>query len=387
MLRLHSRLPKRVCVKWSRRMMMHSAFTITPRHRCQEQEQQACYLTKTLIKYQLPSHSSTIVDMSSDERNAIHQAVKQCIISTNYFHRDGEPDLPKRWRAARKERATELWRSTLANQLLLNMLRVVWSSTCAQNLPQHSFTYETDLVAPWERLGEKIQVTGRLGHLISGKQLMRLFADEEEIMTTCDTDISWDDVISPFFDMHQQDRSYFVPNSGFHADTPFPCPQTLLVKCPVHWETRYSTGQGIFYCFAHALNFALSRGESMGGDLLNPVPMQCIVFTGTTFHFVCYQLNTLDFSEDNGGKKNIAWVSADNKLYTSVVKRATNNDTSTTADDDYEEYSSKRVSLVQFDRSVLTNTFINEKVVDVLVNGYDRSVVDVFVDFLLRPSV
>ena len=109
-------------------------------------------------------------------------------------------------------------------------------------------SYRPDMLAPWERLANKIQVSGKHGHLISGKSLLPQFAYENEIAVTQDEDLIWDDVISPFFDLHSL-PSIFQANSGFHANSPFPCPQTLIIINPYTWKARMNTGQGLFIVF------------------------------------------------------------------------------------------------------------------------------------------
>lgn len=104
-------------------------------------------------------------------------------------------------------------------------------------------TYRTDIRAPWIRLGNKIQVTGKHGHLISGKNLLPLFADDSEIQETSDAAMSWDDVLSPFFDLHPTTTN-FEFNRGFYEGSPYPCPQTLLIVNPRYWKERFNVGQG-----------------------------------------------------------------------------------------------------------------------------------------------
>ena len=89
-----------------------------------------------------------------------------------------------------------------------------------------------------------MQVNGKLGHLICGKKLLPTFASHNEIEESRDTDIIWDDVISPFFDM-QQFPTQFEPNRGFYDNSPFTCPQNLILLNSWRWKTRMKTGQGM----------------------------------------------------------------------------------------------------------------------------------------------
>ena len=49
------------------------------------------------------------------------------------------------------------------------------------NIADTNLSYRLDIAAPWERLGEKIQVTGKMGHLISGRKILAPFADKDYI--------------------------------------------------------------------------------------------------------------------------------------------------------------------------------------------------------------
>jgi len=370
--------------------LAHSVLHFTPRTHCQEQEHQACYLTKTLVQHELPASH---VHLPQEEREHIHEAVHQCIVNTNHFHQEDLPVLKKRWRVSEKEQAMKMWRHGNQRQLLLNLLRAVESVPSAAKIGPRNMTFGTDLVAPWTRLGTKVQVSGRHGHLISGKKMLPLFAGEDEIAATCDVDMSWNDVISPFFDLHPT-RSNFSAVNGFLPGSKYPYPQMLIVKNPFGWKTRFNTGQGIFFAFAHAVNTALSRGEQMGTDLMQPVPMQFVSFDGLNFHFVCYQLNTLDFDSDTSGRKNMAWVLSEQELYRKVTVETALLDNiqdgvpalpSLPWDEDTTEFHSKRVSLWDYDRKVLSKSFSNDKCTRVCVNGYNRNTVDVLTDFLFRP--
>jgi len=363
--------------------LFHSVYCIKPNERCLEQENQACFLTKTVVQRQLPP---SLVNLTSVERDTINDQVKQCIINTNHFH-GTPPTFPARWKEGRREFHRNVWRWKTADHTLLNILRVLWSTDVAANLEPHSYTYQTELVAPWERLGNKVQVTGRHGNLISGKKLLPLFANEAEVNETCDVDIAWDDLISPFFGIQQQLTKY-EPRSGFASDGPFPCPQTFIAVNPIQMKTHFNTGESVFFSFAHALNYALASGEKMGEDLINPVPIQGIVFNGKTFDFVCYQLNTLNFSDEQGGKKNIAWILGAQQLYDKIAEEKydlwDDDRIAQLADADYEDYVSIRRSLEDFDRKVLTKTFRNKKNIRVSISNYNPDVVNVLTDFVLR---
>ena len=108
---------------------------------------------------------------------------------------------------------------------------------------ERNFSYRVDLSAPWERFNEKLQVNGKIGHLICGKKLLPLFGSTEEIENSRNVELTWEDVISPFFDMKQY-PTIFQANRGFYDNAPFPCPQKLMLLNSWRWKSRMKIGQG-----------------------------------------------------------------------------------------------------------------------------------------------
>lgn len=133
-----------------------------------------------------------------------------------------------------------------------------------------------------------------------------------------------------------------------------------------------------FYSFAHALTYALANGETMGEDLKQPVPIQSLVFDGSSFYFICYQLNTLNFDDNNSNIKNFVWVQPDVFLYEKVHDKPSQCE-------DFIDYTAKRVSLVDYNRKRLTDTFEDERTRRVYIEKFQPSSVDRFIDFMYFP--
>uniref|UniRef100_T2M6H3 Large ribosomal subunit protein mL37 n=1 Tax=Hydra vulgaris TaxID=6087 RepID=T2M6H3_HYDVU len=374
------------CNAFISKRYIQSVYTINPKTKAQEQEKQACYLTKTIIKPGLPEvYSGKNVLIPESDRLSIIASIKNCVIETNLFQREEKLKFTK-WTGDRsKLRLTHKHHHSLSVPLLLNIFKVIWGSKCSRDagLLLKNFSYRPDIAAPWERLGQKLQVTGKIGQLVSGNSLLPLFT--EDISSSSNEILKWDDVISPFFDLHTYETK-FLPRSGFHEGSPYPYPQTLLINNPFNWYTRYTTGQAIFYSFAHSLVFALNNGEEMGKDLKSPIPFQCISFDGDTFTFVCYQLNTLNFKDDSG-TKNFAWISSENKLYDNVREEIFPKD-SVCKDkpSDCIEYIGKRVSLTDFNRKRLSESFEDEHIMQVFIDGYNNEAANMFLEFIFNTD-
>ena len=126
------------------------------------------------------------------------------------------------------------------------------------------------------------------------------------------------------------------------------------------------------------MTYALQNGGEIGKVLKEPVPMQYLAFNGTSFYFVWYQLNTLNFNcDDEKSIKNMAWI-AEHKLYDQVSDKLSN-------PEDFIEYTGTRTSLVDFDRKRLADTISDERTVKVAIEGYDQEAAEMFLDFMLYP--
>lgn len=115
----------------------------------------------------------------------------------------------------------------------------------------------------------------------------------------------------------------------------------------------------------------------MGKDLKTPIPIQFLAFNGTSFYFVWYQLNTLNFSKDNHTVKNLAWTN-EQKLYDHVTDKLPE-------PNDFISYSGNRTSLVDFDRRKLAETYENKQYIKVAIEDFNPKAAEMFLDFMLYP--
>jgi len=289
------------------------AFSLQLKTRLLEMEKQICYNTNTVVRPGLPQ---TIAESSSNQAlvSDLANKFRDIIMDTAWFHVDRENIYDPRNLA------------TIRHHLMPRILNGLRTAICThpdislEKILSTNSTSRPHLCASWESRGEKFQLRGpnRLSELIYSKEMQPLFANEDEVNSTTNEDIVWDDVISPHFDMHKR-LVRFKNESPFNtsSDTklPFPHPHTLLnYTKPMRVYKTQVTGRSILYCFATTMTHAIEGGAEMGEPLTSPVPVKMLVFDGTSFHFVCFQLNTLDFS-DEAGVKNIAWVDSENELY------------------------------------------------------------------------
>ena len=111
----------------------HDAFIIKPNTKAQEQEKQACYLTKTIVKPNLPDvYLTRNTLIPENERLLMVASIKNCIIETNLFQRDEKLNFTK-WTGDRsKVRLTHKFHHSLSTPLLLNMFKVIWGFDCSR---------------------------------------------------------------------------------------------------------------------------------------------------------------------------------------------------------------------------------------------------------------
>lgn len=69
----------------------------------------------------------------------------------------------------------------------------------------------------------------------------------------------------------------------------------------------------VMFAFGNAL--VQARRMYPNGYLAEPVTVQSIFLLDELFHFVVFQLNTLDYNETNNDRCNYVWIDKDNYLY------------------------------------------------------------------------
>lgn len=70
----------------------------------------------------------------------------------------------------------------------------------------------------------------------------------------------------------------------------------------------------IMFTFGTAL--AQARQLYPNGHLIKPITVQSVFLLDELFHFVIFQLNTLNYNDTNNKRHNYVWIDKDNYLYT-----------------------------------------------------------------------
>ncbi|XP_031566388.1 39S ribosomal protein L37, mitochondrial-like [Actinia tenebrosa] len=274
-------------------------YAFHPKTRTLESDIQALYLTKTIQKEGLPdSLQKSILDDTLTDK--MMDRFRQCVVQTRLFNYEGE-------------RSTK---TTCALPLMLNMMKVVWSEANSfPGLNDMSLSHKPHVSAVWKRHDDAIQVSGNLGYLLSSKTLLSPYVPADSLKETEEIKLESLDLIAPVFNLLRV-ASNCETDTGFYDGTPYPHAHTLvLVNTENKWSTRERCAQGLMFTFGRLVNQATNlHGNQMGKILKEPLTAQCVVSDGYKLSFIIYQLNTLDFSSDEG-VKNIAWVLPGMKMY------------------------------------------------------------------------
>ena len=85
------------------------------------------------------------------------------------------------------------------------------------------------------------------------------------------------------------------------------------------WPAEQIIQKALLYLFTHLVTDLTHRqGKKFGEVLEKPIPAQAIIACGKRFHFIWYQLNTLDLKDDSG-IKNLVYVESPEWMYKKIL--------------------------------------------------------------------
>lgn len=262
-----------------------------------DNKKQSCYLTKSVLKNELPASFQKPLDLEVEKSEDIMKRFEQNIIDTRLFCSGDN-------RHKRRENS--------AVDMFLNMLQITFGNTSHRypsNLSK-SVNYKQHFSAAISRLNEfEVHITGKpeKSFLMMSKDALSQFAPDDEVSQTAKQEIVWDEIFKPIFHMPERKTS-FKTDTPYFSGAPFPFPHTLFIVPHQKTEMERLIGQGLLYSFANTYGYALKNSaNTLGKDLIKPISVQCVISDGQYLTFICYQLNTLDFTSDDG-IKNIVWM-------------------------------------------------------------------------------
>ncbi|KAK2143922.1 hypothetical protein NP493_4363g00000 [Ridgeia piscesae] len=167
-----------------------------------------------------------------------------------------------------------------------------------------------------------ILIQGEVEYLMSSNQPLAPFGSEDVIDSSVTHSLPDMFPVAPTIDLKHQHIWRDTNITGWREGFSHPHPHTLYLTCSDFWSVSQRNARGLAFCFAHALALAHSKYGNDTKTLPEPISTQCVMTDGATFHFVCFQLNTLNF-DSGDGVKNLVWFDNNNEMYNKILPKRT----------------------------------------------------------------
>lgn len=276
-------------------------------------ERQAYLLTKTLRLPAVPTAVQQLRD--SIDTKSLTSPFENLILEAKCY--ESQLELHKR----KKKRKTSL---EYPYSLMQNFYKTVACSYAAQ-YPHLSELYVGDqpfITNVWERYGAKVTVHGSQASFLMTKTPLPRFYDQKVIEESANIELESTHPNPPFFDLAEtSDELPETYLSGFKGHPPFPHLHTMFLVDISSWPEDQVIQKALMYLFTHLTTDLTQRqGKQYGEVLEDPVAAQAIVTNGKRFHFIWYQLNTLDLRDDSG-IKNLVYIESPPWLYRKIKSK------------------------------------------------------------------
>jgi len=278
-------------------------------------DKQAYLLTKTLrVQNRPPSVEKLLQSIDAKDMVA---PFEKAILEAKGFEAQGE--FVKTRIGKRKKRKTQ---PQYRFALMQNFLRAIGCAYSKQ-YPHLSELFIGDkpfITSTWERYGSRVTVHGKqASFLMSKKPLPRIF-DHTTVEESAKIQLESTHPNPPFFDLAETKEE--LPQtylSGFTGTPPFPHLHTMLLVDLYSWPAEQIIQKALLHLFTHLVTDLTQRqGKKFGEVLEKPVPAQAIIACGKRFHFIWYQLNTLDLKDDDG-IKNLVYIENPGWMYKKIL--------------------------------------------------------------------
>jgi len=284
-------------------------------------DKQAYLLTKTQrIENRPPSVDRLLESINVQDMIA---PFEKAVLETKGFEAQGE-FIKTRIGKRKKRKTPPQYRFALVQ----NFLRTL-SCSYSKQYPHLSELFVGDkpfITATWERYGCNVNVHGKqASFLMSKKPLPRIF-DNSTVEESAKFQLESIHPNPPFFDLAETEEA--LPqtfSSGFTGTPPFPHLHTMVLVDLYSWPAEQIIQKALLYLFSHLVTDLTKRqGKRFGEVLEMPVPAQAIIVCGKRFHFIWYQLNTLDLKDDNG-IKNLVYIDSPGWMYKKILSNKETN--------------------------------------------------------------
>ncbi|XP_013389235.1 39S ribosomal protein L37, mitochondrial [Lingula anatina] len=195
-----------------------------------------------------------------------------------------------------------------------------------QVLTERRHTHDHVTWTHFNTQGVPIHVLAHSDHMISSNKPLPLFADEAMIDSSKAIVLPDFYPMSPLIDVKLHNVWREDTCNGWTPEYQFPHVHNFVFLNNDTWPNDRRNARAIMFCLAHCLTQAKKLYGEDVKVLPKPISVNCTHTNGIVFHFVNFQLNTLDF-ENQEGVKNIAWIDSCRMYRKILPKRAMLNKT------------------------------------------------------------
>lgn len=287
-----------------------------------EGEKQALLLTKTKPFYELPSAVRSLIGCLElpDQDLLVQRAIMQANIwnPTKYkLPRRFNPRLPG-WHFKAEFGISNILMASITAKNLLRLCETFggWHPDLLTSRRQ---AIDSVLSAFYYFQDQKhVMVRGPQTATVFTNRPLEPFASQEVIDESVMYELPELFPLAPTIDLIKQHVWRPENITGFRDGFGHPYPHTTIMCYDNMWTVPQHNAKALMFCFGHALASAKLRFGADVKTLPEPVSVQCVLTNGIKFHFTCFQLNTLDFSSNNG-IKNLVWFDSDNALFNKIL--------------------------------------------------------------------
>ncbi|KAI0231495.1 39S ribosomal protein L37, mitochondrial [Lamellibrachia satsuma] len=291
-----------------------------------EGEKQALILMKTQPFYELPENVQQLI--GTVEIPDQDELIQRYIMQANAWD-PTKKKLPRRFSSAlpgwRFKAEMGIPYRRIMCTFTQNLLRLCQSQggRFPDLLQGRRFAHEAYVSTSYNFQGSNpIWIRGEVEWLMSANRPLAPFTSEEVLDSSVTHSLPDMFPVAPTIDLKHQHVWRDTNITGWRDSFSHPHPHTLFLITDDHWSTSQRNARALAYCFAHALATARSKYGRDTKTLPEPVSTQCVMTDGATFHFVCFQLNTLNF-DSGDGVKNLVWFDNNNEMYKKILPNRT----------------------------------------------------------------
>lgn len=294
-------------------------YFVSNQTRFSEGVDQVCVLTKTQKFNGLPPQVSALVGKHEIQEQT--NMVQRVIMQSQVWDSTKEK-LPKR---KDLENLSWVFRREFgipdtkgASILMNNFIRL--SQTMCSQFPKlvsdRIMTFKPSLETSYIYKDDEIMINAVNECLIHGKRSLPVFGNKSLIEKSKSHQLLDMFPIQPTIDFEKVHRKEIIKRGAIRESLGEGCTHPHLVFRIMGQDrpAEYNQAYNLLVTFGLAYTEALNRYGVVSGALPEPVVVQNVNCTYNNFNFLCFQLNTLDISEDSG-IKNFVWLDSNNELF------------------------------------------------------------------------